>query len=319
MLGLVPGAAPDELALEAVVRVRDRSVESVLEMRVNDRAVVPRDQARRHEPLFETSLPNTRQAEAAQVQLHLATHESAALRRRPHHGAAASLGTAVLIQHGLLPVEPRWLARVPAIATALLHAVNRLSPPEPVVLLRLRDVDVEHEELGVIALRVEHRTTRCDVERDLVVADHLLQQLGISEVPRDSIPEGEHQVLDVLLPGFGDGRVKLGPQRGLLRALLERPRCHDFQADVARVLGRCRFLRVERHAVLLLLVADAADEHRATVLGVPPRRLRFATPVVTDHRRPSSRQERRMPKTSTTALMSSGARVRRWSFVLAAR
>ncbi|OJY17188.1 MAG: hypothetical protein BGO98_13675 [Myxococcales bacterium 68-20] len=273
VLGLVPGVAPGELALEAIVRVRDARVEVLLQMLLDGRAVVARDHVRRDELLSEASLANAVEAIALEVEIHLASNEAPPFGRRSSDGAPALLRAPVLVEIRVLPVEGRRTARIPAVAAPLLHAVDRLALAGAVVLLRVRDADVEKEELRVVAVLVEDGPSARDVDDDLSLPNHLLEDLGIREVPRDAVPHVEDEVFDALGARFRDGGVELGPEGRLLRRLLERGDRGDGETGLARVSLLEVLLGIERDAVLLLSVADPTDEHRAGVPRVPPRRM----------------------------------------------
>lgn len=105
--------------------------------------------------------------------------------------------------------RPAW---EPTSAASHDHRVDCLSPTHTVVLLGLRDVHVEHEKLCIVAVAMEHGSSRGNVEDDLAVANQLLQDLRVRRVSGNAIPDVEDEVLDVRLGGFGDRSVELFPQ-----------------------------------------------------------------------------------------------------------
>ena len=155
---------------------------------------------------------------------------------------------------------------------------------------------------------MKNRPAARDVDDDLAVSDHLLQHLRVGEVPGDAVPDVEDEVLDLLTVSFVDGGVKLRAKLRFLGALLKGLRDDQAQSNPVGILATVVILRFKRHAVLLLPIADPADEHGAVVGFVPPAGTFMDRAPHGRHfppRRASSRQRLRIRNTSTISSKSS--------------
>ena len=85
-----------------------------------------------------------------------------------------------------------------------------------------------------------------------------------------AVPDVKDEVLDLLTVSFVDGGVKLRAKLRFLGALLKGLRDDQAQSNPVGILATVVILRFKRHAVLLLPIADPADEHGAVVGFVPP-------------------------------------------------
>ncbi|MEO7109926.1 MAG: hypothetical protein ABI183_05770 [Polyangiaceae bacterium] len=272
VLSLIRNAAPHELAFEAVVRLWNRRVEILLQMLFDRGAVVRRNELGGDELLSQTRFANSLETEATQVQLHLSTHETSTFFRWSTDGAPTSFWSTVFVERRNLLVKRRRTARVPTLVTTLDHSVDRLASTIAIVLLRVRDVHVEHEKIGVRAVAMQNAAIARDVEDDFAVANHFFQHLGVGEIPRDAVVDVEHEMQNLLAPRFFDCRVELRAHVRALGAFLKWLRLDEDEARFFGVFALLAFLCIERNAVLLLSIADAADDHRAVVSVVPPLR-----------------------------------------------
>jgi hypothetical protein len=137
----------------------------------------------------------------------------------------------------------------------------------------MRDVHVEHEKVGVGTVAMQDASIAGDVKDDPPVADHLLEDLGIREISSDAIVDVENEMQNFLAPRFRNRGVKLLTHFRELRTLLKGLRLHEDEPGLFYVFALLAFLRIERHTVLLLSIANATDDHRPIVSIVPPERL----------------------------------------------